>query len=778
MYVVSSNLRFETQKLHIFSKNYFEASIGVEATTSAEYYKIKYFAPASIVHKTISNKLMRLFFLPLFAVLTLSLSAQTTYTPDWESLDSRPTPAWWLDAKFGILINWGVYSVPAFSTKGNDAAWYQHALENNSHKGKVRTFHEVNYGERTYAELADNFHAELYNPDEWAKLFERAGAKYAVLTSKHLDGFCLWPNEEANRAYDTPWNAEVRGPGRDLLGELFTALNKTKVKPGLYFSLYEWFNPIWQYDHAQYAAEHAMPQLYEVVQRYEPWVVWADGDLEASSEEWQSPQFLSWLYSESSVRDNVVANDRWGSDTRFKHGDIYTPENQADLDFEAQAWEESQPMSASNAFNRAEDAWDYSSSQSLVLHLVDKVSRGGNFLLSIGPDAHGKIPPIMQDRLTDIGKWLSVNGEAIYNTRRWRVPVQWSMGRRDWKPGLDASKTVVDPLLKQTVDPDAGFAVKEIFFTSNPKTKSVYAIFPRYPNDRKLVLKGLQLPLTGAEVTFLATKEKLKAENIGGNVVITLPEYNPSKIKSTHAFAVKIIGFGEFVSKPNIEVNYDPKTVKPIVKIATKTLGATIRYTTDGKEPSETSLSYTVPFTPPVACTVRAKAFKIGLVASFTDSAQVKLYKQLPAQNLLREPAAGLRVELRTVEGEMYTADKVIRGYLEKTDDVGIIEPDAYCAENKCGMVWKGFLDIPTTGGYRFWTESDDGSLLSIDGEMVVNNDGVHVMTEKTGVAYLQKGWHSIRIVYYNTGGDFGLKVRYAPLGEEKREFEEGMLAH
>ncbi len=268
---------------------------------------------------------MRSFILFLFVFLSLNLSAQTTYTPDWESLDSRPTPDWWLDAKFGIFIHWGVYSVPAFTTKGNYAEWYLHSLETNAHKGKVRAFHEVNYGSRTYYDLADDFHAELYNPDEWARLFERAGAKYAVLTSKHHDGFCLWPNEQANTAWDMPWNSEVRGPGRDLLGELFTALNKTKVKPGLYFSLYEWFNPIWPYDHAQYASEHAMPQLYEVVLRYEPWGVWADGEWEATSDVWQSPQFLSWLYSESSVRDNLVTNDRWGSDTRFKHGGVYTP---------------------------------------------------------------------------------------------------------------------------------------------------------------------------------------------------------------------------------------------------------------------------------------------------------------------------------------------------------------------------------------------------------------------------------------------------------------------
>lgn len=713
----------------------------------------------------------------LLTLLSICLFAQKTYTPDWESLDSRPTPEWWMDAKFGIFIHWGVYSVPAFTAKGNYAEWYQHSLENNSHKGKVKQYHEINFGERSYYDLADDFHAELFNPDDWARLFEMAGARYVVLTSKHHDGFCLWPNEDANRTWGMPWNSEVRGPGRDLVGELFESLNKTKVKPGLYFSLYEWFNPIWQYDKAQYAKEHAMPQLYELIQRYEPWVIWSDGDWDASSEVWQTPKFLSWLYSESSVKDRIVANDRWGSDTRFRHGGIYTPEYQPDLDFEDHAWEESRGMGASYGYNRHEDAWDYNSTQSLILHLIDKVSRGGNFLLDIGPDAHGKIPPIMQDRLMEIGKWLNINGEAIYNTRRWKTSVQWSAGKRGWKPEVEG-KGAVDALLKQTVDPDPGFATKEVFYTWNPKTRAIYAIFPRYPNDKKLILKGIQLPATGAEVSFLATQEKLKAENLAGNLVITLPEYNPNKIKSAHAFAVKISGFGDFVAKPQFEVFYHPETVKPTVKMSCSTAGAIIRYTTDGKEPTELSSAYTSPITPSAASTIKAKAFKAGLLSSNTDSVQVKMYRLMPAQNMLREPEVGLRAELRTVDGEKYTSDQVLRGYLEKANDVGKIELDPSCLEGKCGMVWKGFINIPSTGGYEFWTTSDDGSILSVDGEVVVNNDGDHGSTEKSGIAHLQKGWHSIRIIYFNSGGDAALKVHFAPLGEAKRTIDASMLGH
>lgn len=109
-----------------------------------------------------------------------------------------------------------------------------------------------------------------------------------------------------------------------------------------------------------------MPQLYDLVQRYQPWVVWADGDWDVTPEVWRSQQFLAKLFNESSVRDRVVVNDRWGSGVRFKHGGVYTPEYQPDMDFEDHALEESRGMGYSYGYNRSEDAWDYNSAQSMV----------------------------------------------------------------------------------------------------------------------------------------------------------------------------------------------------------------------------------------------------------------------------------------------------------------------------------------------------------------------------------------------------------------------------
>lgn len=705
------------------------------------------------------------------------LNGQKTYTPEWSSLDTRPVPEWWLDAKFGIFIHWGMYSVPGFVTKGNYAEWYQYYLDRNAFSGEVRRFHQANYGNRSYYDLADDFHAELYNPDEWANLFEKAGAKYVVLTSKHHDGFCLWPDPKSAQTWGFPWNATVRGPKRDLMGDLFAALNKTSVKPGFYFSLYEWFNPIWKKDPKRYAEEHSFPQLYDAVNRYKPWVVWGDGEWDAHSDIWQSRKFLAWLYNESPVKEYVVPNDRWGSDVRFKHAGTYTPEYQPDMDFENHAWEESRGMGFSYGYNRMEDAWDYNSAQSLILHLIDKVSRGGNFLLDIGPDAHGKIPPIMQDRLLEIGRWLAANGEAIYNTRRWQRPCQWSEGNRVFKPELvDGWKTGGDALLKQTIDPEPGFAVKEAFFTYNPKSNHLYAILPQYPENRQFLLKGIKLSASNV-VTLPATGQVVRAEPAGEDTRLYLPEYHPNKFKAPYAYALKIANYGKFVAKPEVQVRYDASTMRATVTIHTAPEDAEIRYTTDGSEPGGNSMLYTGPIQSDRQMSIRAKAFKQGWVNSAVASEEVLQYPLQKAIKPQKKPKPGLQLRL-TGNIEKFSVDNVLKAPAKATSIVLQIEPDSSCMRGACGMVWQGNLSIPQTGGYVFWTESDDGSLLSIDGMPIVNNGGDHGMTEKSGAALLEKGWHTFQLVYYNSSGGGGLKVRYAPVNGAPKALEAALLGH
>ena len=510
----------------------------------------------------------------VFCLLLLVLGAQT-YQPNWSSLDQRPTPQWFKDAKFGIFIHWGVYSVPGFSSKGQYAEWYQNGLNGND-TARI-AYHKKKFGNLTYYQLADQFKAELFNPDEWAKLFEQSGARYIVLTSKHHDGFALWPSKEASRDWGFPWNAVELGPKRDLIKDLFAAVRKTSVHAGMYYSLYEWYNPLWKADKNKFVTEHTWPQMKDLINTYQPDVFWTDGDWELPAETWKSQEFLTWLYNESPVKDKIVVNDRWGTGLRFHHGGIYTPEYQPDLDFEDHYWEESRGMGFSYGYNREEDAWDYNSAQSLVLQLIDKVSSGGNFLLDIGPDEHGKIPPIMQERLLQIGDWMNINGEAIYNTVRWRTASQWSDGLKGYKPKSGSG----DLLLKLTIDPDPGYAVKEVFYTYNEKTNSLYAIFPKYPDNNKLVLKSVSLP-AGTAISFLSTKENPGWKQEGENTIISLPAYNPNKIKAPYAYVVKISNYGKFAKKPSIKVDYK-NAMQPVVTLQDD---GVIHYTTDGTTPT------------------------------------------------------------------------------------------------------------------------------------------------------------------------------------------------
>ncbi len=700
----------------------------------------------------------------LIACYTLQCFAQT-YQPTWESLDKRPIPQWFTDAKFGIFIHWGVYAVPGWSSKGQYAEWYQQGLQNND--TARQKFHKAKFGNRTYYDLANDFKAELFNPDEWAKVFEQSGAKYIVLTSKHHDGFTLWPNKEADKTWGFKWNAVDVGPKRDLINDLFKAVRTTPVHAGMEYSLYEWFNPLWKADKNKFAAEHTWPQMKELINNYQPDVFWTDGDWEASDSVWKSKEFLTWLYNESPVKNKVIVNDRWGAGIRFKHGGIYTPEYQPDLDFEDHAWEESRGMGYSYGYNREEDAWDYNSTQSLVLQLIDKVSRGGNFLLDIGPDEHGKIPPIMQERLLQMGEWLKINGEAIYNTTRWKMHSQWSDGNREYK---DRSG---DMLLKITIDPDPGYAVKEVFYTYNANTNALYAILPKYPDVKKIVLKNIQLE-AGTNISFLSTKEKLQWKKVGDNVEVIFPDYNPNKIKVPYAFVVKIDNYGKFVGKPKVNVSYN-KALQPMVSINTPAEGVAVYYTTDGTAPTRQSALYNKPFTVNATTVVKAIAVKDGLISSDVLETTVKAYALMKPVTT-GKLAAGL--QYKYYETDAMSISKTEQLQPVKSGVVNDFNTDNKSRKEKYGFVFEGFIQINKTGMYDFYTISDDGSMLYIDDQLIVNNDGNHGMEERPGKAFLAKGMHKIKVAYYDAGGDNGLNVNYNLQGQNKVKIPAGILFH
>ncbi len=411
----------------------------------------------------------------LFLGLHLSLQAQ--YQPNWESLDKRSTPQWYLDAKFGIFIHWGLYSVPAWGAPGQYAEWYWNRINDKKTNNVWRTFHERNYGPNfEYFEFAPRFRAELFNPDQWGDLFVRSGARYIVPTSKHHDGFCLWPSKEASAHWGRPWNAVDIGARRDLLGELATACRKRDLRFGFYYSLYEWYSPIWLRDRRRFVVEHLFPQFKDLVTHYKPALIFSDGEWDMPSKDWKSEELLAWLYNESPCREEVVVNDRWGKETRHKHGGYFTTEYAAGMQDDRHPWEENRGMGHSYGFNRAENIDDYKSSRELILVMIDLVSRGGNFLLNIGPNNDGTIPVIMQQRLVDIGDWLRVNGEAIYGTRFAGRSCQWSDGKQ---PEQKFGEYMVKYNLMEQIGqaPKNGAAVKQAFFTK--KGNALYAITSR-----------------------------------------------------------------------------------------------------------------------------------------------------------------------------------------------------------------------------------------------------------------------------------------------------------
>jgi alpha-L-fucosidase len=671
-----------------------------------------------------------------------------TYQATWESLDSRPIPQWYKDGKFGIFIHWGVYSVPGWSSKGNYAEWYQYGLQTND--TARQNFHKKKFGDLTYYQLADQFKAELFNPDEWARLFELSGAKYIVLTSKHHDGFCLWPSKTANKTWGMKWNAVDAGPHRDLLGDLFNAVRKTSVHPGMYYSLYEWFNPLWKSDKNKYVSEHVWPQMKDLVNTYHPDVFWTDGDWEVSDDVWHSKEFLQWMYNESPVKEKVVTYDRWGSNVRFHHGEVFTPEYQPDVDFDDHYWEESRGMGRSYGYNREEDAWDYNSAQSLIIALIDKVSRGGNFLLDIGPDEHGKIPPIMQERLLQMGDWLKVYGEAIYGTSRWQTPYQLSEGLNGYR-----LKKEEDPMLKFTVDPDKGYAVREIFYTYNRSNNDLFAIFPKYPGNKQLKLKNIQLPVS-TKITFLGLQKGLSWKQEGENIIVHLPDYDPDIMKLPYAYALKITGFGAYSARPTINISYPNGSLIPVVSMTSEPNKVT-RYTIDNSEPTERSAVYSKPFNLDRSLMVKAKSFEPSKLSSTTSSVYAIRYEWMPAMSPAHvepgiqfnyfEPATD--IDIGSVNHET----------IVKSGIADRISTDPKTRKDRFAFEYNGYIKIKQDGYFNFFIQSDDGSKLYIDDTEIINNDGDHGLVEKSGRAMLRKGFHKIKVIYFDSGGDNGLKV-------------------
>lgn len=449
------------------------------------------------------------------------------YAEDWSSLDSRPLPAWYDEAKIGLFVHWGLFSVPAFYSE-----WFWWHWEMNR-TAPYREFMARNYPPGfSYADFAPRFKAQFFDADRWAELFKKSGVRYVVLTSKHHEGYTLWPSKVSWN-----WNAGDVGPRRDLVGELARAIRKKGgMRFGLYYSLYEWFNPLYQRDKAacwatdEYVKAKVSPELRDIVESYRPDVIWSDGDWEAPDSYWKSQQFLAWLYNESPVRESVVVNDRWGKNTSGRHGDVYTCEDHYNPGkLVLHKWENALPLDkgdkkAGGAFwghRKNLQLSDLLSIEELIEELVSTVSCNGNLLFNIGPASDGTIPLVFEERLTQLGAWLGVNGEAVYGSRPWKHQ-------------------------KDTLAP-------HVWYTSKAGEAStsvtVYVFLLKWPKGSKLSLGSLRLA-RDAEITMLgvpnvtlsASLEKHDGTAGGQALVVTLPCLTPDMVPTPWAWVLRVEG--------------------------------------------------------------------------------------------------------------------------------------------------------------------------------------------------------------------------------------------
>lgn len=350
----------------------------------------------------------------LAIVCSLSIKAQEN-----ELFKDREYPQWFSDAKLGIFIHYGLYSVPSYSDKEQYAEWFYKGLISGD---SLRiNFQKDVFGEDfEYRDYKDLFKAELFDAAEWADLFAKSGAKYILFTSKHHDGYCMWNSE-----YAKGWSSATTTPNRDFCAELADEVRKRGVKFGLYYSLTEWTNPLyrWTVDTNisidNYVDKHLIPQFKELVDKFKPSVIFSDGDWDFNHTSFRSNEMVQYYYDV--VGEEGIVNDRWG--IGFNHG-YATPEYSSGIMDKNRPWAECRGLSRSFALNRNADLETYLTSEDLIKHFVRLVAAGGGLTINVGPSADGKIPLLQQERLLDLGQWIKVNEEAIYGSRAFETVYQ------------------------------------------------------------------------------------------------------------------------------------------------------------------------------------------------------------------------------------------------------------------------------------------------------------------------------------------------------------------
>ena len=458
----------------------------------------------------------------LFAAVA-PLEAAARYQASEASLATHPLPEWYDNAKLGIFIHWGLYSVPGYATldtvgfdqgqtqtdkteyfkKNPYAEWYYNTLLIDG--SPTQAYHAKTYGKDfSYYQFATQFNADSkrWQPDSWAKLFKDSGARYVVLTTKHHDGFTLWPSAVANPHLPT----SQQHAERDLVGELSTAVRQAGMRMGFYYSsVFDWsFLPgpirndadvrrLKAGQGVEYV-NYADAQWRELISRYNPDIVWSDIGYPPQG---HALEIAADYYN---ARPDGVINNRWSP---FKFGDFTTPEYRTLSATSDKKWEECRGVGRSFGLNRLEGEKETIAPAALVHLLIDIVSKNGNLLLDVGPEPDGTIPVIQVDRLHQLGVWLQQNGEAIFDTHPWN--------RAEGKTAEGI----------------------EVRFTR--KGDTMYAILLGKPAGNSIVVKDVPTPPHG-HASLLGTSASLPVLAQGADLQITLPTTLPGQ----YAWAIKL----------------------------------------------------------------------------------------------------------------------------------------------------------------------------------------------------------------------------------------------
>jgi len=475
-----------------------------------------------------------------------SLDHQGPFRPDWESLKTYEVPEWYRDAKFGIFIHWGVYSVPAFGNEWYPRNMYREGSEEYKH-------HIATYGAQDkfgYKEFIPMFKAEHFDPAAWAELFKKAGAKYVVPVAEHHDGFAMYDSGLSD------WTAAKMGPHRDVIGELAKAVRAQ----GLHFGVsshrveHKFFLGVGRaiasdVNDPQYAALYGPAHTWMMNPAGTP----LDNDFTYVSSEWADDWlargaelvekyhpdivYFDWWIGQPSIRPNLTRFAAFYYNSSLQYGDhvgvinykdYAMQESAAVLDLERGQLGDIRRLYWQTDTSVSNKSWGYIKDDTFklpefVVHqLIDIVSKNGNLLLNIGPRSDGTIPEPVQQVLLDVGAWLNVNGEAIYDTRPWRTY------------GEGPTKVMTGSFHDTDVE---HYTAADFRFTT--KGDVLYAIGLGWPTNREAVIRSLARTIGSEQVqstAMLGSDAKLSFEQRADGLHVQLPAQAPAK----YAYALRV----------------------------------------------------------------------------------------------------------------------------------------------------------------------------------------------------------------------------------------------